>query len=112
MNWTKIAAITGALGVSLGAFGGHGLKKAVTDPQMIENWKTASNYHLVHTLALLFTSTYPHPHKNVICGLFLGGIFLFSGSLYAMTLTDNRKLGAITPIGGLMFIFAWVLLCL
>lgn len=112
MMWTRIAALTGALGICFGAFGGHGLKKMNIDHQLIENWKTGAQYHLIHTLALLFTSTHAHPYKNLICSLFFGGILFFSGSLYLMALTDQRKLGAITPIGGLMFIFAWVLLCL
>ena len=104
-----MAGATGALGVLLGAFGAHGLKDVVTDPHLLEVWETAARYHLLHALALCAVAV--HPGKPRVAGiLFLVGIALFSGSLYAMTLTGVRVLGAITPLGGLSFIGGWVAL--
>ncbi|MEQ1503924.1 MAG: DUF423 domain-containing protein [Myxococcota bacterium] len=107
--WWRIAGVVGALGVALGAFGAHGLKTRVTDPHLLEVWDTAARYHLLHALALCAVAAHPRP-PNVAGGAFLLGIALFSGSLYAMTLTDVRALGAITPFGGVAFIVGWLAL--
>jgi uncharacterized membrane protein YgdD (TMEM256/DUF423 family) len=107
--WWRIAGVTGALGVLLGAFGAHGLKGRVTDPHLLEVWDTAARYHLLHALALGLVAV--HPRRPTSAGVaFVLGILLFSGSLYAMTLTGVRALGAVTPLGGLSFITGWVLL--
>jgi uncharacterized membrane protein YgdD (TMEM256/DUF423 family) len=107
--WWKVAGIVGALGVALGAFGAHGLQKVITDAHLLEVWHTGSRYHLIHALALVAVAV--HPGKPAAAGrLFLAGIVLFSGSLYAMTLTGARWLGAITPLGGLAFIAGWLVL--
>lgn len=107
--WWTIAGITGALGVALGAFGAHGLKSTVTDAHLLEVWETAARYHLIHALALLGVAAHPVPPAWA-GWLFVVGITLFSGSLYLMTLTGARWLGAITPIGGVCFIAAWLVL--
>jgi len=106
--WWRLAGIVGALGVALGAFGAHGLKDKV-DAVALGWWDTGSRYHLVHALALALVAA--HPASPRLAGwLFVAGITLFSGSLYAMTLTGVRGLGAITPLGGLCLIGGWVAL--
>jgi len=110
MTWWRVAGIAGALGVALGAFGAHGLKDVVSDPEHIQRWwNVGARYHLVHALALLAVAA--HPAKPAAAGIsFVIGILLFSGSLYAMTLTGQTKLGMITPFGGLAFIVGWIAL--
>lgn len=106
--WWRLGGILGALGVALGAFGAHGLKARV-DEVALGWWNTGAHYHLIHALALLAVAA--HPKAPALAGwLFLGGIVLFSGSLYTMTLTGIRALGAITPLGGLCFIAGWLVL--
>ncbi|KAG2389371.1 hypothetical protein C9374_013931 [Naegleria lovaniensis] len=102
----RLGALNAAIAVCTGAFGGHGLKRFAT-PEKIDVWKTAVQYHLIHSLALLAVSQLKTRH-HLVGGLFTAGIVLFSGSLYALVLTDHKKLGAITPIGGFSFIFGWL----
>jgi uncharacterized membrane protein YgdD (TMEM256/DUF423 family) len=107
--WWRIAGVTGALGVLLGAFGAHGLKNVVTDPHLLEVWEKAARFHLVHAVALGLVAA--HPARPAAAGVaFVAGIVLFSGSLYTMALTDVRALGAVTPLGGLSFVAGWLLL--
>mmetsp|Transcript_4632 Transcript_4632/g.8803 ORF Transcript_4632/g.8803 Transcript_4632/m.8803 type:complete len:123 (+) Transcript_4632:27-395(+) len=109
--WWQVGASSGAIAVILGAFGAHALKAKV-DPQMLEVWETANRYHFFHSLAMMLVPMTPAPKvASPRSGwIFATGIILFSGSLYAMVLTGNRKLGAITPIGGLCLIGGWVAL--
>jgi uncharacterized membrane protein YgdD (TMEM256/DUF423 family) len=104
-----------AIGVAAGAFGAHGLKARLTTDALAV-WETAARYHVTHALALLATAwacdRWPGPSAQGAGWLFVSGIALFSGSLYALALTGVRALGAITPIGGLCFLFGWVLLAL
>ena len=107
--WWRIAGGMGASGVALGAFGAHALEGAVTDPELMAIWRTASLYHLVHAVALLGVAA--HPGSPKWAGrLFTLGIAIFSGSLYTLVLTDVRWLGAITPIGGTCLIAGWLTL--
>ena len=101
------------LGVVIGAFGAHGLKPHVTK-DLFENFQTGVQYHFYHALGLLILGIYihvagPSALAGWAGGLFIGGILIFSGSLYLMAITDARWLGAITPIGGTAFIAGWVL---
>ena len=111
MVWIRIAAALGFSGVVLGAFGAHALKDRLA-PDLLAVWQTGVLYHLIHALALLALALYaratapPGPMTGPAMGFVLG-IFLFSGSLYALALTGIRPLGAITPFGGLAFLFAW-----
>lgn len=110
MLWIRIAAALGFLGVALGAFGAHALKARLT-PELLAVWQTGVLYHLIHALALLALALYaraaaPASITAPAAALVLG-IALFSGSLYALALTGIRPLGAITPFGGLSFLFAW-----
>lgn len=103
----RTAALSGASAVLLGAFGAHALKGR--DPAMLDIWKTAASYHLVHSAALLVASSHPSPWPAT---LFSGGLVLFSGSLYALVLTDAKWLGAVTPLGGLLLTGGWLALLL
>jgi len=115
MTWSVVGAILMALGVALGAFGAHGLKARLDEYQM-SVYEKAVFYHFVHALGLLIvsflpkTGTFSEFATSWVCGLLLAGIVLFSGSLYLLAVTGNRGLGAITPIGGVCFIAAWVML--
>jgi uncharacterized membrane protein YgdD (TMEM256/DUF423 family) len=108
-----IGAINAFLAVALGAFGAHGLADKL-EPKYLEIWKTAVTYQMFHAIGLF------------VIGLLLGkvgesslfswsgwlmqvGIILFSGSLYILSVTQISKLGAITPIGGVCFLAAWIL---
>ncbi len=98
----------GFLGVALGAFGAHGLRGFLAGKpdadQRLAWWQTGAQYHLVHALAIGLAAAV----SGAAAWLFLGGIALFSGSLYVMTLTGKRALGAVTPLGGLLFLAGWV----
>jgi uncharacterized membrane protein YgdD (TMEM256/DUF423 family) len=108
-----IAAVSGMTAVMLGAFGAHALKKVIS-PEMLEVYKTGVQYQFYHTFALLAVGILMHFGKSKAlkwsANLFLTGIILFSGSLYALTLTNIKMLGAITPFGGVAFIAGWTLL--
>ena len=114
---TVLAGVLGFLGVALGAFGAHGVKQLLgEDPdaaQRLAWWETASKYHLIHALAVGLTAVLAAHVEGLtpkLAGwLFAGGILVFSGSLYAMTLTNIRVLGAVTPLGGLLLLGGWAL---
>jgi uncharacterized membrane protein YgdD (TMEM256/DUF423 family) len=114
------------LAVGLGAFGAHGLKSMAKNwasgasdysiEQRLAAWQTASSYHLAHALAILtigvLATAVPARTRGLsfACWMFGVGIFVFSGSLYALGLTGMRWLGALTPLGGLTFLGGWVVL--
>ncbi len=102
----RVAAILGALAVAAGAFGAHALEGRVT-PDRLDTWHTAATYHLLHAVALLALGLAPVP-RRLTSMLFVFGILIFSGSLYALVLLDMPILGAITPLGGLCFIAGWL----
>jgi uncharacterized membrane protein YgdD (TMEM256/DUF423 family) len=107
----RIAAAFGASGVILGAFGAHGLKSILAANESVEVWRTASLYHLLHAVALLWTADH-HDSRRWSFRFFAFGILIFSGSLYALAVTNIKILGAITPIGGLVLILGWCLMLL
>ena len=110
MNWLAIGATLMALAVGLGAFGAHGLADRVT-PKDLEIWRTGAYYHMVHALALVALGLSGRAAETQPASwLLLAGIAVFSGSLYLLVLTQQRWLGAITPIGGLAFIAAWIVI--
>lgn len=108
-----IGAIFALIAVGLGAFGAHGLKERLT-PEMLAIWKTGVDYHVYHALGLLAVGLLAiHlPESRLLRAsgwLMAAGVMIFSGSLYALALSDMRVLGAITPVGGAAFLAAWVL---
>jgi uncharacterized membrane protein YgdD (TMEM256/DUF423 family) len=109
-----IAALYGAAGVALGAFGAHGLRDQLTGPAL-GTWQTAVQYHLVHALALLVVGLWlrldsgaPTLPLSIAGWSFVVGVLLFSGSLYALALGGPRVLGPVTPLGGVAFIVGWL----
>src|SRR5688500_2211513 len=111
-----LASLLLALAVALGAFGAHALKSRLA-PDLQAVWQTAVEYHAWHALGLFGVALYLL-HRPAVAGtawsawLFIAGIVLFSGSLYALALTGTRAFGAVTPIGGTAFIAGWLALAL
>jgi len=107
----SLAFFLGALAVCAGAFGAHALETRISAANL-EIFETAARYHLVHALALglvgLAADRWPTLAWNGPGILFLSGTAIFSGTLYVLALTDLRWLGAITPIGGVLLIGAWI----
>ena len=101
------------LAVALGAFGAHALKTRLS-AEMLAVWRTGVEYHVYHALGLLAVGLVAAqlPDSTLLKWsgwLMLAGIVLFSGTLYALALSGERWLGAITPIGGMAFLAAWAL---
>ncbi|WP_068785303.1 DUF423 domain-containing protein [Paenibacillus phocaensis] len=101
------------LAVALGAFGAHALKNRLTEDRQ-KTYQTGVQYHIAHGLGLILLGLAAAQFENetqiLLAGWFLvAGILLFSGSLYALSLTGIRKLGAITPLGGVCFLAGWVI---
>lgn len=108
-----IFSILGFLAVALGAFAAHGLKGRLS-PDHMDVFRTGVSYHFYHALALGLTLALPGaPSSDSLRragNLFIAGIVLFSGSLYALALTGVGKFGAITPLGGVSFLAGWAYL--
>jgi uncharacterized membrane protein YgdD (TMEM256/DUF423 family) len=102
----RIAASLCFIAVALGAFGAHSLKSTLELHGMLDVWNKAVLYHFIHAIALLVLALYGSVNRGAWWLLF-AGIFLFSGSLYILALTNLRWLGAITPFGGLCFLAGW-----
>lgn len=111
-----IGSILGMIGVGIGAFGAH-LLEPIIGAQLMQTFKTGVEYHFVHTLAIIMVA--------ILAGvigessllrwagrLFTIGVIIFSGSLYVLSITGIKVLGAITPIGGVCFIAGWLMLAL
>ena len=102
-----------ALGVALGAFGAHTLKTRIA-PEMLAVFETGVRYQLFHALALIVTGLVVRRRRGRAAPgagwLFVIGTVLFSGSLYTLVLTGERSWGAVTPIGGVLWLAAWALL--
>jgi uncharacterized membrane protein YgdD (TMEM256/DUF423 family) len=106
----RISAVVGFLAVALGAFGAHGLKTTLEANNQLPNWNTAAHYHLIHAVAMLAVALHA-PARKCAWWLWLGGIILFSGSLYVIGLTNLRILGAfVTPVGGVLLMAGWLAL--
>ena len=106
MTMIRIAAALCFLAVALGAFGAHSLKSTLETHGMLDAWNKAVLYHFIHAIALLALALYGTINRGAWWLLF-AGIFLFSGSLYLLALSNVRWLGAITPLGGLCFLAGW-----
>src|SRR5579872_1160690 len=111
----RAGAVLAFLAVAAGAFGAHGLKD-VLDAEMKAVYETAVRYQMYHALALLLVAALADKLSiravSWSGACFLGGVILFSGSLYALSLSGIRELGAITPLGGLLFLAGWLALLL
>lgn len=111
--WLTIGALYGLLGVAFGAFGAHGLRARLS-PDALAIWHTAVEYQFYHAGALLIVGLWfnqqPAKALNATGLCFALGVVFFSGSLYALALSGVRVLGAITPIGGLLFLAGWLIL--
>lgn len=106
-----VAAILGGTGVMLGAFASHGLKSKLSE-SLLSAFETGVTYQFYHALALFALALWLKQSQSVwfvASGyLWLAGVILFSGSLYALALTGVKWFGPITPIGGVLFIAGWV----
>ncbi|MBC9867139.1 MAG: DUF423 domain-containing protein [Opitutae bacterium] len=116
-RFIKFSGILGFSGVFLGAFGAHGLKTFLQRVDRVETWETATFYLLVHSVALLVIGFRSHPRASDVlielAGWFwLSGSVLFSGTLYLLCLSGISWLGAVTPLGGILFLAGWGSLCL
>ena len=111
MPWKTIAALLMAAAVAIGAFGAHGLRGRL-DEYSMSVYERAVFYHFVHALGMLIVSSgfLPRQRAELVNWLLLVGIVFFAGSLYVLAITGQTWLGAVTPIGGVAFIAAWVVL--
>jgi uncharacterized membrane protein YgdD (TMEM256/DUF423 family) len=100
--WLAIGAISAGIAVAAGAFGAHALRARLS-PADLATFETGARYQMYHALALSGPA-------QLAGWCFVAGTLLFSGSLYLLTLTDTRWLGAITPLGGVAFLVGWVAL--
>jgi uncharacterized membrane protein YgdD (TMEM256/DUF423 family) len=112
--WLTLGSVGMLLAVAMGAFGAHALKKTLT-PDLMAIYETAVHYHVYHALGLIAIGLLAlHLPATALLRwagvLMAAGLVLFSGSLYALSLSGIRWLGAITPIGGAAFLAAWSLL--
>lgn len=105
--WIIIAAVSGFTAVAIGAFGAHGLKGRLS-AEMIETYKTGVLYHLIHSIAILAIALTDKIKGNIGMTLFLGGILLFSFSLYFYSVMNEKIFAMITPFGGVSFLIGWL----
>lgn len=105
-----LGALSALTGVALGAFGAHGLK-AVISPELLAVYQTGVSYQMYHALSLVGIAQIRQNSKliNWAGRLMISGILLFSGSLYLLALLNLKWLGMITPVGGVCFLTAWLL---
>jgi uncharacterized membrane protein YgdD (TMEM256/DUF423 family) len=108
------ASAFGALSVMIGAFGAHALRAMLEAQGRLDTFETAVKYQFYHTLALLAIGLLMYKVSDKLLGYagysMIGGVIIFSGSLYILCLSGIRWLGAITPIGGVLMIIGWALL--
>jgi uncharacterized membrane protein YgdD (TMEM256/DUF423 family) len=113
MPWARVGAVAMFLAVALGAFGAHGLRQRLA-PEMLAVFEVGVRYHVYHALALFAVAwaadRSPGGLAQAAGWAFVLGIIVFSGSLYLLSVTGVRWLGAVTPIGGVAFLTGWALL--
>jgi uncharacterized membrane protein YgdD (TMEM256/DUF423 family) len=112
-TFATLACLLAFLAVAAGAFGAHALRARVA-PDLLAVWETAARYQMYHALALFGVAwsldRWPGTRAVLAGWLFIVGIVLFSGSLYLLSISGVRWLGAITPLGGVAFLAGWLLL--
>ncbi|UCC88610.1 MAG: DUF423 domain-containing protein [Anaerolineales bacterium] len=110
-----VGSLSAMIAVAAGAFGAHSLRGRISS-DLLDIFETGARYQMYHALALLFAAwaaaRWPSPLATLAGWLFLAGTLIFSGSLYALSLSGLRWLGAITPLGGIAFIGGWLCLAL
>ena len=108
-----LGALSALLSVAAGAFGAHALRERLT-PDMLAVFETGARYQMYHALALLAVAwaagRWPSTAAVAAGWLFVAGTVVFSGSLYLLALTGARKWGAVTPVGGVLFLAGWLIL--
>ena len=104
--WLMVGALLGGLSVAMGAFGAHALEDVLT-PHYREVYGTASRYAMIHAVLLSGLSLCRTPTPKYIMWFFTLGICIFSGTLWLLSITQIKWLGAITPIGGLLLLLGW-----
>ncbi len=111
----RLSALMGFLAVALGASGAHGpVHDKLVAAGELAHWETAVQYQLPHAVVLLLLTLLASSKPIMVWAwrLFFAGILLFSGSLYVLAYTGTKWLGAVTPLGGLSFMAAWVLIAM
>lgn len=116
MRWPLVVGAMFTTGAVIsGAFAAHGLKK-ILSPAMVEVFRTAADYQMIHGIGLILITLLSFHLKTRLLHwsavLMTAGVMMFSGSLYALAMTGMKWLGPITPLGGVCFIFAWLLVML
>lgn len=113
----RFSGVSGIIGVTLGAFGAHGLRDVLLARGMASAWETGVRYHLLHAIGLFCIAIWLRQKSSGVtwpqrwaAGSWIVGTILFSGSLYGLALGGPRWLGPITPLGGVGFIAGWILL--
>src|SRR5262245_36599617 len=111
-----VGAVLGFLGVAFGAFGAHALRSRLST-DMLGVFETGVRYQMYHAFAIVIVAAaigrIGDARMLLVAGwCFVGGVLLFSGSLYALALTGTSALGAITPFGGLLFLTGWLILAI
>jgi len=112
-NFFILGSLSAFLAVALGAFAAHALRQRLS-AELFNIFEVGVRYHMYHALGLFVVAwaitQFPEANLTISGWLFVGGTILFSGSLYALSLTDMRWLGAIAPLGGLCFLAGWFVL--
>ena len=111
-GWIVTGALLAGIAIGLGAFGAHGLKNRITSDYLTV-FDTGVKYHIYHAMGLMIIGIlafhFPFEPLHIPCIFLAIGICLFSGSLYVLSITGLKWVGAITPLGGLSFIIGWIL---
>ena len=114
-TFAAAGACSALIAVAAGAFGAHALRSRLT-PDLLTVFETGARYHMYHALALLAVawaaSRWPVGAVRAAGWLFIAGTIVFSGSLYLLSLTGQRWLGAITPLGGVLLLAGWLALAI
>ena len=107
-----LGALNAFIAVAAGAFAAHGLKDALS-PDYLQTFKTAADYQMMHGIGLVLIGILQQTNSSralhYASAIMFAGIILFSGSLYALTLSGIEWLGIITPLGGICFLLAWLI---
>jgi len=109
-QWVRVAGLSGALAVGLGAYGAHVFAKGTHPPELKQVYDTANKYHFLHSIALLGAPLCGRP--NLVGNLMVCGVVLFSGTCYYYAITGDARVRQFTPYGGMSLIAAWLAMLL